>query len=558
VKTPDELEPLPRSEWDRRKARHLLERAGFGVPIQEVERLTSIGPEAAVAHFVDYEKLPDAGAKVDGLQLPSAVRLRIGEINRMSAANLGGREATEAERRAIEQQRQQARNAANRKEREDLGRLKAWWLERMLTTSRPLEEKMTLFWHGHFATSAQKVNSAWQNHQLNEIFRRGAAGDFRKLTREVGQSPAMLNYLDQAVSNRNRPNENWARELMELFTMGVGNYTEADIKNSARSFTGWGTDGEKFIFRRPRHDPGDKTFLGRTGAFNGDDILNIIFDRPVSAEFISAKLWRHLAYADPEPQVVKSLAETLRGENYEIKPLLARIFRSRGFYGDRAIGTQIKSPAQLVVGMVSHLDLRLDDPTEEYILNAMRRMGQDLFYPPNVKGWDGGEAWINPDTLITRYNLANFLVQGVVTGDTGRRGLQNMLNRRQMQQQQNVRQRRLGRNVQRTMSDIPAMDARIGLVGASDGAKGIKLAGAPFDAIEFFGRASGARALDVADLLADYFYGRPLRDDQRRNVVESLTGQWAPDRPLSPESWDIERLYGAVHLMLSAAEYQLC
>jgi hypothetical protein len=225
----------------------------------------------------------------------------------------------------------------------------------------------------------------------------------------------MLRYLDNRQSTKRKPNENWARELMELFTMGEGHYTEEDIKESARAFTGWSSDWEKFVYNKGNHDTGVKTFLGRTGEFDGWDIVDIILEQPVTAEFICGKLCRFFAYPDPEPELVQGLAKTFRSSGYELKPVLRQLFLSEAFYSDRAMCTQIKSPVQLMVQMSA--DLGIDQPPYEYMASAAATLGQNLLHPPNVKGWDGNEAWINANTLLGRYNQPERLAYAVVQRD---------------------------------------------------------------------------------------------------------------------------------------------
>ncbi|MBI3735311.1 DUF1800 domain-containing protein, partial [Candidatus Sumerlaeota bacterium] len=553
------------------------------------ERLAQMGPAEAAAEFLDYEKNPEVLPEPDWLEAPGAIRNLEREMSSLERLNSEGREMDGEDRENMEGQKRRLFNAFQAEERQDIDRLKRWWLQRMLHTKRPLQEKMTLFWHGHFAASAEKVKSGYHNYQLNKLFRDMATGNFKMLTYEVGCSPAMMRYLDNAQNNKEHPNENWARELMELFTMGVGNYTEDDIKNSARAWTGWSTDGEDFVYRPFLHDEGEKVFLGRRGNFNGNDIIDIIFEQPVTAKFIVRKLWTYFAYENPEDEIVEGLAATLRTNGYEIKPMLKQMFRSKAFYSDKAIGTQIKSPAQLTVSMLSALNI--DPPagsmTEIYAVSALRMMGQDLFYPPNVKGWPGGNEWINTNTLMTRYNLSNFLVQGVATNMGPGLGIQQILRRQKdMISRGNRRLTKAERARDAMMEDMRGDDVmemegrgeavdtamvanvekqfsredmrNVGVVGDSSGPKGLKLPFAPFDAKGFFAKANNMPAIMIVDHLADYFYGHELDDGQRAEVSEALTGSMAADSPMDAEEWDLGRLRGTIRLLLSTAEFQLC
>jgi uncharacterized protein (DUF1800 family) len=389
-----QLKPLSQGAvWGPRQARHLLNRAGFGVPQSSVETLVKMGPRKAVDSLVQYEKYADNLTEPDFLSPPVEP-----EEMRQMAAGL-----SQEERTKLGQEMQQ-------QQREEVEKLKAWWLDRMSITARPLQEKLTLFWHGHFATSSDKVKQAISNYELNKVFRRNAAGNFRTLVFEVGKSGAMLRYLDNNQNRKGHPNENWARELMELFTLGIGNYTEEDIKEAARAFSGYTDKGGEFYFNNRQHDYGEKTFLGKTGDLDGADVINTIFEQPQAARFISRKLWEYFVYEEPSKELVEELAGVLRANDYELKPLLETIFLSEEFYGTKALNGQIKSPVQFVVMMMDQLQHR---PERRMLLNlALRGLGQDLFQPPNVKGWPGNRAWINTNTLMLRYNIPAYLVLG--------------------------------------------------------------------------------------------------------------------------------------------------
>jgi uncharacterized protein (DUF1800 family) len=285
-----------------------------------------------------------------------------------------------------------------------------WWLNRMRYSPNPFREKMTLFWHGHFATSVQKVRDSYLMWQQNELLREHAYGNFSLMVKAISRDPAMLIWLDTRVSQKGHPNENFAREVMELFTIGIGNYTENDVQEGARAFTGYRIDPTDETFRyAPRlHDDSNKTFLGKTGPFTGDDILDIILSQPATARFISKKLWTFYSYEDPDPALVEALASNFRGTSYEIRLLMNTIFRSSEFYSPDAVRTQIKSPVQWVVQTSKLLDSPMPRPL--ITVNALRQLGQLPFAPPNVKGWDGGRSWITTSTLLYRYNMANFAV----------------------------------------------------------------------------------------------------------------------------------------------------
>src|SRR5882724_9979584 len=391
------LKPLPSTRWDFTTAAHLLNRAGFGGTPAEIEKLVALGPEQAVSHFVDYEKIQDNTRDPDWAK-PDPDR-----VERFMAA----RSAPEEERKRMQRQEQQA-------QRQHMLELKRWWLERMASGPRPLQEKMVLFWHGHFATSMEKVRDAYLMWRQNELFRRLATGNWLEMLTDVGKDPAMLVWLDQAQSRKEHPNENFAREVMELFSLGEGHYTEHDITEAARALTGWSYNllQEIFVYRPLFHDNGMKTIFGQTGNFNGEDFLAQIVKQPQSAIFITAKLWNFFAGLMPSPQLNEALAEVFRANGNNFKPLLRAMFRSEEFYDNAVLRNAVKSPVQWLVGSVRMLEC---DLLPAFVCAAITRsLGQDLFAPPNVKGWDGGMSWITTNTLLTRYNDAATLVQGTI------------------------------------------------------------------------------------------------------------------------------------------------
>ncbi len=294
---------------------------------------------------------------------------------------------------------------------DSLDSIKKWWLYRMSHTPRPLEEKMTLFWHGHFATANYKVDHPRWMWQQNETLRTHALGSFRTLLQAVSRDPAMLVWLDGGENRKGRPNENYGRELMELFTLGVGGgYTENDVKEAARAFTGWQFDHDTatFAFRPEQHDDGVKTFLGQTGNFNGDDILDILVRHPSTANFVCMKLFKFYVHEMPSPADIKPLTAAYFASGYSIQAVLTAIFLSPAFYSDAAMHSKIKSPTEYIVTSLRTLDAPFSAANNN-LLGAGRTMGQELFNPPNVKGWNGGKTWMNTMTLITRANFANVL-----------------------------------------------------------------------------------------------------------------------------------------------------
>lgn len=405
----NDLAPLASTDWNPKRAAHLLERAGFGGTPEEIVRLAALGPQAAVQQLVHYRDIADllpgfdpspiydAGLEPFAPSRPAATDLakKTGEALGVKVKPTGNRRLQPVADRFF---------YWLRASRLEAHRLSYWWANRMLTTQRPLEEKMALFWHGHFATTEDKVRDARKLQRQNELFRRGATGNFRDLLIGVAKDPAMLAFLDAGVNVKGAPNENFAREIMELFTMGVGNYQESDIREAARAFTGWNFVGLEFREALDKHDDGLKTFLGKKGEFNGVDVIDVILSQPVTAEFLAGKIYRYFVRQDLSPILQKQLGEQLRRANYEIAPLLETIFLSRDFYSDASVATRIKSPVELVVSTYRKMGLK-EIPGVPDFNDITESLGQKLFYPPTVAGWAQGNSWITPGQLLLRGNF---------------------------------------------------------------------------------------------------------------------------------------------------------
>lgn len=364
------LDPAPLAPYSgrfsARQAAHLLRRAGFGGTAADVSQLASLGASRAV----------------DSLLHPPSedVAFPLYPTPDMLFAP-GGKAKLNTQ---------------------------MWYLDRMLRTKQPLNEKMTLFWHGHFATSINKVPAPLMAQQI-DLFRQAGLGNFRNLLSAVSIDPAMSVWLDNRYNTKAHPNENYAREVMELFALGLGNYTEDDVKEGARAFTGWPYNGkaQTVSFVPAQHDDGLKTFLGRTGGFGLDDVVNIIVMQPVHQRFISRKLLEYFVYSDPEPELIEAVAQTYALSGYDIAKTVGLILRSNVFYSTRAYRALPKSPIEYVVGLLRFTGAT-SIPTN--VPDFLRRMGQEPLAPPSVKGWDGGPTWINTNTLLTRFNFVNNLI----------------------------------------------------------------------------------------------------------------------------------------------------
>jgi len=361
-------------------ARHLLNRAGFGATDAEIRGFAGMSREEAAHKLL-------AGTRTAAATPPPAWAGQAGPLRYPR----GGADASEMDRKQFQQEQI----------REGL-QLRGWWVNEMLTTPSPLTERMTLFWHNHFVSSQQKVRFAELMYRQNVTLRANALGHFGDLLHAIARDPAMVIYLDNARNRKGTPNENFAREVMELFTLGEGNYSEQDIKEAARAFTGWSIDRDSgnFVFRPFIHDNGTKAVLGRTGNLNGDDVLDALLSQRATAEFITRKLWREFVSPDPDETQVKRIANRFRDSRYDIKVAVYELLTSDAFYAKQNRGVLIKSPVDLVVGTLKQFDMRPSEPIPFAV--AAAAMGQNLFSPPNVKGWPGGEVWINSSTLLAR------------------------------------------------------------------------------------------------------------------------------------------------------------
>src|ERR1700731_3785182 len=359
------LSPIPTDRWDFDAAAHLLVRAGFGGAPSEIQNFRALGPEKAVTSLIN--------APIDNYPPPT-----------WATPDDQDELRAQIQEAATPEEKQMMRKLQQEKFNSEMKDLSHWWLTRMVGTPSPLLEKMTLFWHGHFATSGQKVRPAYKMWLQNETFRQNALGNFRALVKAVSRDPAMMIWLDVAQSKKEYPNENFGREVMELFTLGEGHYTESDVKEAARAFTGYRIDQpeQSFRFAQQQFDSGLKNFMGKTGPWNGDQIVDIIVSQPQCARLIGAKIWKFFAYDVPEPNLVDALASELRNGHYELRPFMKHLFSSEEFYSSQSRDSQIKSPVQLLVQALRTLPIPL--PDSSVLEFALRQMGQVPFFPPNV------------------------------------------------------------------------------------------------------------------------------------------------------------------------------
>lgn len=385
-------------------ARHLLGRTSFAASREEIRA------------FAGYSRL-EAAEKIISAATAAPIAITLAPAwvveNPIAPSKL---QAMSLEERQAEQRRNV----------EHAFQLREWWFREMLTTPTPMAEKMTLFWHNHFATSQQKVRFTPLMYRQNVTLRRNALGNFGSLLREMARDPAMLIYLDGANSRKEQPNENFAREVMELFTMGEGHYSEADIKEAARAFTGWSVDRESshFMFRRGVHDYGKKTVLGKTGNFDGDQIIDVLLGKPQTAQFITRKLWKEFVSTTPDDIEITRLANIFGESGYNIAKLMRAMLSSDAFYAPENRAALIKSPVEFVVGTMKTFDIETANLRPFVLASAL--LGQNLFAPPNVKGWPGGEAWINTSTLLGRKQLLDRLFKNEDRMDVAMRTVDDM------------------------------------------------------------------------------------------------------------------------------------
>ncbi|MEE1946683.1 DUF1800 domain-containing protein [Pedobacter sp. KR3-3] len=370
--------------------KHLYSRASFGISYPKLQDLSRKNPNKVVEQLFKDSAVFEELKSVDPAEVRQQMDLQ---------ASLGAKkELTQEEK----DQRQEITKTQNERSRS----LNIDWLMRMINTNASLREKMTLFWHGHFAC---RSNNPMFAQQLNNIQRQYALGSFRTLLVEVSKSPAMLQYLNNQQNRKGRPNENFARELMELFTLGIGNYTEQDIKESARSFTGWTYDKNGDFQLRPAfHDEGNKTFFGKTGNFDGESIIDMILENPKTAVFIARKLYVFFVNETPNEAHVKELADHFHASQYDISAVLKKMFTADWFYSAPNVGTKIKSPAEFLVGLSREFYVTYNKP--QVLIQLQSSLGQYLFNPPNVAGWPGGKNWIDSSSLMLRMKIPSLVL----------------------------------------------------------------------------------------------------------------------------------------------------
>jgi uncharacterized protein (DUF1800 family) len=364
--------------WTRREATHLLWRTGFGAGTDEIAAATNAGLDKTLDRLLTPQPETPEFAKADTLLRQAALD---------SGAILD---------------------------------LKGWWLHRMVASANPLVEKLTLLWHNHFATSNAKVDSVPLMAAQNDLLRRESLGSFRRVLHGIAKDVAMLVWLDSNSNRKRHPNENFAREVMELFSLGVGNYSERDIQESARAFTGWHVRNGEFWFNTIQHDTAEKEVFGQRGNFDGGEIVDLCLEQAACPRFLAFKLLRQFVEPSPPKEHIDALAARVRHHNFEWRPILRELFASRLFFGPAARQSIIKSPIELLLGAIRQLQGK---PNLQSVARLSAELGQDLFEPPTVKGWDGGRLWISSTTLIQRANFATALLKSNQLGSVSLAGM---------------------------------------------------------------------------------------------------------------------------------------
>ncbi|WEJ32012.1 DUF1800 domain-containing protein [Devosia sp. SD17-2] len=569
--TIENLSPISASEWSYERAAHLLERAGFGGTPKDIERLARLSPDEAVASLVDYKQIDtshlpafeesgfwEPSFKDFPVSRPAATELaeRTGEAMGVRVKPAGDRPLQPVTNRFFYWLRATVLETR---------RLAFWWLDRMVRTNRPLEEKMTLFWHGHFATSEEKLRDYRKIELQLKALREGATGNFGDLLVAIAKDPAMLVFLDAAQNVKGAPNENFGREVMELFTMGVGNYSEDDIREAARAFTGWGNDDLTFIVDPDKHDTGIKRFLGHEGNFAGEDILRIILEQKQTATYIASKLYRFLVRDQISPDFAEKLGNLLRDNGYEIAPFLRTIFLSEDFYSEASVGTHIKSPTELLVSTYRKLGLHvlpgIPDPH-----TVCKTLGQILLYPPTVAGWGEGRSWITPGLLFERANFAREVM------------FPNIIEFRDPNHNPGGEVRRVNRNIiagmeitAATLEDGAAPSNTAGiqetfntryasLIGYSEALRKLKplpRAAAQFNLTDVVTEAGATTTAEAVDVLLRQLLRVPLAPPAREALVKTLTEQLGTAELAPAETYLEHPLRSVAHLIMSSPQFQL-
>ena len=578
----NDLAPISAQDWNAERAAHLLERAGFGGTPEEIQRLAAMSPNAVLKELVEFQGadnsqlLPfdESGVHDPGLEAFPESRPATTTLAKQQGEALGVKVKPKGNRKM-----QPVVNKFFywlRASRLETDRIAYWWANRMLTTQRPLEEKMALFWHGHFANNEEKVRDYRKMQRQLALFQAKGTGNFRELLISAAQDPAMLAFLDAGVNVKGAPNENFAREIMELFTMGVGNYSEKDIREAARAFTGWNYEGVEFKQITEKHDAEVKNVLGRSGNFDGVQVIDIILDQPVTAEFVAGKIYRYLVRQEISDSTKKQLAAVLRDYKYELAPLLKTIFLSKDIYSAPSMATRIKSPVELAVSTYKKLGLN-EVPGVPDFNDATEALGQRLFRPPTVAGWAQGKSWITPGLLLERGNFArdmlfpniNFLPPDRYPDDETIRIVSAKIDQGiDITTATKPEGKGMGGGGEAMMSMSNAMVDRDedfntryasfrGWQMATEKVKPISRRTAQIDLTDMVKTQKLATTTQVVDYLLARFLRTAADSADRTRLIEFLNNELGTDKVSEAETYLEEPLRLLLHLIMSLPEYQL-
>lgn len=571
----DDLTPITTADWNYDRAAHLLAHAGFGGTPEEIQSLADAGLERAITTLVRYEGIPNPKMRPfveSGLWDPTLKDFPESRPEATDRAITSGASMGVANKPAGKRPIQPVSDRFFywlRATMLETRRLGYWWANRMLQTTHPLEQKMALLWHGHFATHENKVRDYRKMMQQIALFERHATGNLRQLTIEIARNPAMLYFLDAQYNVKGAPNENFAREVMELFTMGVGNYSEMDVREAARAFTGWYFDDLSFKVDPTKHDAGVKTFLGRKGNFDGVDVLRIIFEQPVTAEYLAAKIYRFLVRDEMSADLRTKLGAVLREHDYEVKPLLAVILSSKDFYSQASYGGHIKGPVEHLIAMLKHLGAEAVPGVPDFNQSTIA-MGQHLLNPPSVAGWAGGKAWITPGLLIARGNVAREVLVPDMTGFRDwnfAAGSDGVLGSRLREGYDIGAATAVNDPAKMTMFDQVALErdeqfnTRIsGYIGWQQAAR--KLIPTPrrpaqFDLTRMVVESGATTTAEAVDYLLWRLLRVPAASATRDALVEFLTTELGTGSVERARTYMEDPLRLTVHLIMSTPEYQL-
>ncbi len=570
-----DLAPISEADWNPSRAAHLLERAGFGGTPEDVAKFAAMTPDMAVRHLVYFQSIPDrlpefdhSGVHDPGIEPFPASRPAATDLARKNGEAIGVKVKPNGNRRL--QPVVDRFFYWLRASRLETHRVNYWWANRMLASSRPLEEKMALFWHGHFATTEDKVRDYRKLLGQNNLFREKGTGNFRDLLISVSQDPAMLAFLDAGVNVKGSPNENFAREIMELFTMGVGNYSENDIREAARAFTGWNYVDLDFVITPGEHDDSNKVVFKQTGNFDGIDVIDIILAQPVTSEYIAAKIYRYFVREDISPALKSQLGKLLRRNNYEIAPLLYTMFMSKDFYSPASVATRMKPPVELVISTYKKMGLT-EVPGVPDFNSVTVSLGQKLLFPPTVAGWAQGKSWITPGLLLAR---SNFVYETVfpdinfIPPDRHPSGIfqiSSVADQLAMGADVTTATKPPGQemtSMSNSMADRDeAFNTRLGSYRgwrmAIEKVKPIPRATAQLDLTEMVRSAGCTTAQQAVDYLSDRFLSVTLDIQTRTRLAGFLGSELGTDDLTRAGTYLEEPLRATLHLILSLPDYQL-